>query len=101
MSYTKDCPFCGSIAITDEISTCRWTKTGSRKVTKYITQCIIPSCVGHHGKAYTSEKKSIDIWNNRFGEPVTVQQEVECASVDELCEMITSALTKARTRGLV
>ena len=89
------CPFCGSIGMLDEIKSVTWRCGKSVPVTKYIAQCIIPSCVGHHGKAYVDERTAIDKWNMRDGvKPDKIGD--DDLVVENLRVMISSAIGNSR-----
>lgn len=90
MDELKRCPFCGSIAIVDEVKSVSWRGGKCRQITKYIAQCIIPGCIGHHKRAYISEQKAIDKWNMRTGDPW------EAERMAKFREIVESAISNSR-----
>ena len=97
--YLSRCPFCSSVAILDEFTVTRWNKNGPKHIKKYIAQCIIPKCVGHHGKSYTDKQKAINLWNQRGG--ITIKFDADEALVNETRDFVTSAIIKARRRRII
>lgn len=76
---TKRCPFCGTMVVLDEIRTVNWRGGLPRTNVKYIAQCPIKSCLGHHGKAYTNPEVAVTKWNMRVKDDL---------SDKEFCELI-------------
>lgn len=78
---TKRCPFCGTMSVLDEIRTVGWRGGQARTNVKYIVQCPIKSCPGHHGKSYVSPEVAISKWNMRVKDDLTDK---------EFCELINT-----------
>lgn len=91
----RRCPFCATIGILDEVESITWKRGKSVPVIKYVAQCPIRSCVGHHGKLYMDEQTAIDKWNMRDGiKPAEVTD--EDLITENLRLMITSAIESSR-----
>ena len=99
LEYIRRCPFCGSIGVLEEVKSVTWKRGQSAPVTKYIAQCIIKGCVGHHGKAYVSKQKALDTWNMRDGvvpKLDTDESQMDDIRMDELRRMLASAIESSR-----
>lgn len=90
MDDLKRCPFCGSVAVVDEVKYVSWRGGKSKLITKYVAQCIIPRCLGHHKRAYMSEQRAIDKWNMRVPDPLEPER------MAKLRDIVESAINSSR-----
>lgn len=90
MEDLRNCPFCGSIAVVDEMKAVNWRGGQPRTLIKYSAQCIIPRCLGHHRRYYVDEKTAIEKWNTRIDEPLAVDK------ITELRTIIENAINSSR-----
>lgn len=65
MHRLKPCPFCGNPGTVTKTESVSWRNKKAQPRSKYMAQCSISSCPGHHGKAYVNEKTAINKWNTR------------------------------------